>query len=113
MIHIHVRWHAGQMNKRGCADIPEFSQTWHRMMRNMITTPSSIITDALGIHSGTLVSTYMKLFLSFSFSVAFHTVGGIFAARQQLGEFRVFLLQFVAIAAEDGIIRLGKAWGLR
>jgi hypothetical protein len=83
------------------------------MMQNMIMTPSSVLSNSLGIRSGNLISTCLKLFLSFSFTAAFHSVGGIFAARQQLGEFRFFLFQAVAITAEDGIMWLGKSWALK
>jgi hypothetical protein len=55
--------------------------------------------------------TYIKLFLCFSFSAAFHSAGGIVAAWRELGEFRYFLLQAIAITVEDGVIWLRKSLG--
>jgi uncharacterized membrane protein YhhN len=80
-------------------------------MRNMFTRTSSRITETLGIRSGTLQSTYAKLFLSFFLSALIHYTGGIFAARQELGEFKFFLLQAVAITIEDGFIWLWERMG--
>jgi len=77
----------------------------------MIAAPSTVITEYLGFPPGSVQSMYMKLFLCFFFSAAFHSVGGIFAARQELGEFRFFLLQAPVIAAEDRITRVAKSWG--
>jgi hypothetical protein len=58
-----------------------------------------------------LQSTYAKLFLSFFLSPSVHYTGGIFAARQELGEFKFFLLQAVAITIEDGFLWLWKTMG--
>jgi uncharacterized membrane protein YhhN len=81
------------------------------MLRNMLTSASSLITDSLGLRSGTLQSTCAKLFLSFFLSASVHYTGGIFAARQELGEFKFFLLQAVAITIEDGFLWLSKTMG--
>lgn len=77
------------------------------MLRNMLTRASSLITDSLGLRSGTLPSTYAKLFLS---AFVYYT-GGVFAVRQELGEYKFFLLQSVAITFEDGFLWLGKSMG--
>jgi uncharacterized membrane protein YhhN len=81
------------------------------MLRNMLTRASSLITDSLGLRSGTLQSTYAKLFLSFFLSASFHYTGGIFSVRQELGEFKFFLLQAVAITIKDGLLWLWKTMG--
>jgi hypothetical protein len=53
----------------------------------------------------------VKLIPLFFFSAAVHSFDGMFAEREELGEFRLFILQAAAIIAEDSVIWVTKSRG--
>lgn len=86
------------------------------MLRQVCTFyPQRLVRDVLGWRKGSFLSKYTQLYGAFFVSALLHWSMAYAAMSSPLpygcGEFRYFLLQAVAIMAEDHIILLGKKCG--
>ncbi|RDW80058.1 hypothetical protein BP6252_04696 [Coleophoma cylindrospora] len=79
-----------------------WGRTYHQMMRTSLTVPSKYITThILHLPKNSLITKYTQLYLVFFLSATFHYMGGLFAARQELGEYKFFMFQAAVITFED------------
>jgi Membrane bound O-acyl transferase family len=60
---------------------------------------------------GSLLSSYTQLYVGFLTSAVMHAFGAYLAAHRDLGEYRFFLSQAVAITFEDFVIACAKQLG--
>lgn len=67
----------------------------------MLSQPATRIVRALALRKGSLASKYTQLYLTFGISCIFHQFQMFFVTRRDMGEFAFFMLQPVAITAED------------
>ncbi|KAK0463766.1 membrane bound O-acyl transferase family-domain-containing protein, partial [Desarmillaria tabescens] len=106
-----------------------WGRTWHQMMRRMgafcysckqilnneqyLSPIGKVVVQASGFEKGTWISSFTQLSVGFFVSGAMHSFGDAMVGRKHFGaSFPFFIVQVVAIVAEDFVIdltgRLGK-----
>ncbi|CAG8972407.1 hypothetical protein HYALB_00007161 [Hymenoscyphus albidus] len=82
---------------------------WHQQLRSMLISYADALASALQISKGTTLSSYMKLYVAFGISGAFHALSqmkmpcstNITPVERTFGFFLFFLWQMAAITVED------------
>lgn len=90
-----------------------WGREWHQMIRRVISTPGTLLRNALGVKRGTMLSSYMQLYVGFAFSVVMHAAGALNVSRETLGEPWWFMSQAVMITIEDFVMYLGHSVGIQ
>lgn len=88
--------------------------TWHQLNRHWFELTSNwVVHSVLSIRRGTSLSNYGKLFVAFFCSWAFHTWGPFCATRKDLGTFRSFMSQLLAIFVEERAMEFSRLFGIQ
>jgi hypothetical protein len=67
----------------------------------MLSQPAIRIVRLLGLRKGSLASRYTQLYITFGISCIFHQFQMFNVTRRDMGEFAFFMVQPIAITAED------------
>ncbi|KAA1478062.1 hypothetical protein DENSPDRAFT_875553 [Dentipellis sp. KUC8613] len=91
-----------------------WGRSWHQLLRRNCSSAGRFVSTKFGFKSGTLGSSYTQLYVVFILSGIMHLGGDFMMYPSALDvSFTYFILQAIAITAEDAIVGLGKRVGIK
>lgn len=98
--------------KEGYSVTRFWSQTWHQLLRRVLTVPGQKLRQYLSIPKGTYLSSFTTLYTSFFVSALIHNPADyMMLGRHGGGALKFFLSQAFCITFENFIIALGRRAG--
>ncbi|KAF9465459.1 membrane bound O-acyl transferase family-domain-containing protein [Collybia nuda] len=92
-----------------------WGRTWHQFLRRMVSSHGKYLAHRIfHLAKGSVASSYVQLYTAFFISGVIHHTGDyMISCLWQGRSLHFFLMQAVAITAEDGAIRFGKTMGIQ
>ncbi|OAP60780.1 hypothetical protein AYL99_05782 [Fonsecaea erecta] len=100
----------GSFIKKGYTLRNIWGYCWHQFLRRIFENVNRRLLQLLSVKTGTLASRYLQLYNAFFLSALIHHAGALNCPYSSLGwcQFYFFVIQPVAITAEDIVVYLGK-----
>ncbi|KIK49838.1 hypothetical protein GYMLUDRAFT_78618 [Collybiopsis luxurians FD-317 M1] len=96
-----------------------WDRTWYQKMRRWRTVPGNLIAQRwMGLRAGSRGCKYVKLFVGFCMNRLMHQIADYALRQRGFGNFTsgasmmFFVMQVGAIVVEDGVIALGRQFGV-